>query len=122
MHQHLVAVAVARYAAHSHSAYRIRGTCIANGHRAPLAYHHTSYLIPKVVQKAYISGPHTTYILVYNVYTSISVLKRILGATITTHAPYTTYILVFPYIEYFRMQSVYAFNSLLYVYYVYPGV
>ena len=34
------------------------------------------------------------YILVYSVYTSISVLKRILGATITTH------------------------NSLLYVYYM----
>ena len=61
----------------------------------------TLKLLSKVVQKAYISGPHTTYILVYSVYTSISVLKRILGATITTHAPYTTYILVFPYIAVF---------------------
>ena len=32
-------------------------------------------IIYKVVQKAYISGPHTTYILVYSVYTSISVCK-----------------------------------------------
>ena len=52
----------------------------------------------RVVQKAYIAGRHTTYILVYGVYTSISVYERILGATITTRAQYTTYILVFPYI------------------------
>ena len=55
----------------------------------------------RVVQKAYIAGPHTTYILVYSVYTSISVHERILGAPIATHAQYTTYILVFPYIVVF---------------------
>ena len=54
------------------------------------AISHQPSLITRVVQKAYIAGPHTTYLLVYSVYTSISVHERILGATIATHAQYTT--------------------------------
>ena len=45
------------------------------------------YHIHRVVHKAYIAGPHTTYILVYSVYTSISVHEAYSGCHLYNTCP-----------------------------------
>ena len=70
----------------------------------------------RVVRNAYISGPYTTYILVYAYILVFPYVERIMGATITTHARYTTYILVYAYILVFPYAKRICLQFIIYLF------